>query len=222
VVKISSLQKTLGSFFLSIDHLEIPSPGIYGLMGPNGSGKSTLVKLLCGILQPDSGTIDTGLPSRDITLVTQKPYIMTGTVLNNLSYPLKIRGIQNSNDLCNKYLEQAGFLKRKEKQARSLSGGEKQKLALIRAMIFMPKLIMLDEAMTDLDLDSLDMFEEMVLEQQRKNPAIWIIISHQTAHIKKLCDHVFFIVNGKILANGTTEEILHSDNTTVRRYLRKL
>ena len=219
MLRIRSLKKSLGSFSLSIDSLEIKAPGIYALIGPNGCGKSTTAKLLSGILAPDSGEIAIALDRRDITMITQKPYIMDSTVYKNLAYPLKLRG-KNSRPLCDEYLEKIGFIERKNQKARALSGGEKQKLSLLRAMIFNPRLIILDEAMTDLDLDSLDMFEGMVLERQKQDPVIWIIISHQLAHIKRLCDYIFFMAQGCLEAEGPTEDLLRSPNPQVRRYLR--
>ena len=220
MLRVSSLKKTQGSFSLSIDSLEIRSPGVYGLIGPNGCGKSTTAKLISGIMLPDSGEIDISLDTGEITMVTQKPYIMDDTVYNNLSYPLRLRGIKTYKTLCDEYLGKIGFLERKNQRAKGLSGGEKQKLALLRAMIFNPKLIILDEAMTDLDLDSLDMFEGMVLERQKIQPIIWIIISHQLAHVRRLCDSIFFMSNGRLEAEGPTEELLHSDNPLIRRYLK--
>jgi ABC-type multidrug transport system ATPase subunit len=219
MMHITSLKKTLGSFSLSIDNMEIKLPLVYGLIGPNGCGKSTAVKLFNGILQPDSGKIDTSVNSREITMVTQKPYIMNDTVYNNLVYPLKLRKIETE-PLCSIYLEKAGLTGQKNQRARELSGGEKQKLALLRAMIFNPKIIILDESMTDLDLDNLDLFENMILERQKKDPIVWIIISHQLVQIRRLCDYIFFMSNGKLEAEGTTETLLQSDNPDVKRYLK--
>ena len=219
MLHISSLAKTAGSFSLSISDLHIESPGVYGLIGPNGCGKSTTAKLLCGILQPDGGKIDIALEPRSITMITQKPYIMDDTVYNNLAYPLRLRGVQSYKPLCDEYLEKAGLLERKNQRARGLSGGERQKLALLRAMIFNPRLIILDEAMTDLDLDSVDLFEGMILERQRQDPIVWIVISHQLAQIRRLCGYIFFMANGKLEAEGPTEALLHSPNQLVRRYL---
>ena len=221
MLKIKSLKKTLGSFSLSLDSLVIDKPGIYGLIGPNGCGKSTTAKIISGILASDSGELDIPFGPRDITMITQKPYVMDSTVYNNLAYPLKLRGIKDCKPLCDEFLKKIDFLERKTQRARLLSGGEKQKLSLLRAMIFDPKLIIFDEAMTDLDLDSLDMFEGMVLERQKQNPIIWIIISHQLAHIKRLCDYVFFISKGRLEAEGPTDDFLRSANPLVRRYLRQ-
>ena len=219
MLHVSNLTKTIDSFTLSIDKLEIQHPLIYGLIGPNGCGKSTAAKLLCGILQPDSGEIVTDIDKREITMVTQKPYIMDDTVYNNLGYPLRLRNIA-AEPLCAEYLEKAGLSERKNQRARGLSGGEKQKLALLRAMIFNPKIIILDEAMTDLDLDSLDLFENFFLERQRTNPIAVVIISHQLVQIRRLCDYVFFMSGGKLEAEGSTEELLRSPNPELRRYLK--
>ena len=219
MLRVSSLAKTAGSFSLSISELRVESPGIYGLIGPNGCGKSTTAKLLCGILQPDGGKIDIALEPRDITMITQKPYIMDDTVYNNLAYPLRLRGVQSYKPLCDEYLAKTGLLERKNQRARGLSGGERQKLALLRAMIFNPRLIILDEAMTDLDLDSVDLFEGMILERQRQDPIVWIVISHQLAQVRRLCGYIFFMANGKLEAEGPTEALLHSPNEMVRRYL---
>ena len=220
MLRIKSLKKTLGSFSLSIDSLQIKSPGIYGLIGPNGCGKSITAKIISGILAPDSGELDISLGYRDKTMITQKPYVMDSTVYNNLAYPLKLRGIKDHKPLCDEYLKKIDFLERRNQRARLLSGGEKQKLSLLRAMIFNPALIILDEAMTDLDLDSLDMFEGMVIERQKQNPIIWIIISHQLAHIKRLCDYIFFMTKGRIEAEGPANDLLRSPNPQVRHYLR--
>lgn len=233
MLSISALAKTLGkngkggnaqaeqnSFALYIDELRIDSPGVYGLMGANGCGKSTTTKLIAGIFEPDGGKIETDLDRRDITMVTQKPYIMDDTVFNNLAYPLRVRGVRDYHALCDQWLEKINLSGRKHMRARGLSGGEKQKLSLLRAMIFKPRLIILDEAMTDLDLDSLDMFIRMIGESQARDPVTWIIISHQLTQIRRLCQYVFFMAGGRLVAEGPTEELLRSEHPDVRRYLR--
>jgi len=226
MLRVSLLKKTFGqpgatqsAFSLDVADLRIDEPGIYGLIGANGCGKSTLAKLIAGVLKPDAGGVETALKSRDITMVTQKPYVMDDTVLNNLAYPLRLRGVKRYRELCDERLARIGFLDRRNQPARALSGGEKQKLALLRAMIFDPALVILDEAMTELDLDSLDMFTGMILERQKASPAIWIVISHQLAHVRRLCANAFFMANGRLEAQGPTEELLRGDNPAVRRYL---
>jgi ABC-type multidrug transport system ATPase subunit len=220
MLQIANLEKTIGGFSLVIERMSIENPGIYGLIGPNGCGKTTMSKLLSGVLAADRGELSVSLRCRDITMVSQKPYMMDDTVYNNLVYPLRLRGITPGKEMCDELLEKIGFLHRRNERARGLSAGERQKLALLRAMIFRPRLIILDEAMTDLDIDSLDMFEGMVLERQKEDHIVWIIISHQLAHIRRLCDYIFFMTAGRLEAEGPAEKLLASDNPLVRRYLK--
>jgi len=219
---LTGLEKKLGNFFLCVDRMDVSVPGIYGLVGPNGSGKSTLAKLMTGLLEADRGSIDTeGLGPREITLLTRKPYMMDDTVYNNLVYPLRLRKIKPDPRLIALSLDKMGFSGRGKQKARSLSGGEQQKLAFLRALIFRPRLIIADEAMTALDIDSLDIFESMILEQQKNDPIIWIIISHQMPHIRRLADYIFFIDQGRIEAQGPAGELLtRPSGQRLRQYLR--
>jgi ABC-type multidrug transport system ATPase subunit len=219
---LDGVKKNLGNFSLCIERFETPGPGIYGIIGPNGSGKSTLAKLMAGLLEPDNGSIDSlGLGSRDITYLQRKPYMMDDTVYNNLVYPLRVRGINPDMDIINEYLDKMRFSDRRKQKAKSLSGGEQQKLAFLRALIFKPRLIIVDEAMTALDIDSLDLFESIILKQQEKDPLIWIIISHQMPHIKRLVDRIFFMNQGRIETSGCVDEIFSGQtNPHLRQYLR--
>ena len=219
---LTGLEKKQGDFSLCVERLAVKGPGIYGLVGPNGSGKTTLAKLMAGLLKPDSGSIDThGLGPGEITFLARKPYMMDDTVYNNLVYPLRLRKIAPEPELIAEYLNLMGFSEKRKQKARSLSGGEQQKLAFLRALIFKPRLIIADEAMTALDIDSLDFFENMLLEQQKKDPVIWIIISHQMPHIRRLASRIFFMYRGKIETEGSTEEIFSQPaNPHLRQYLR--
>ena len=195
---LKNIKKKLGDFSLCIDSLSISKPGIYGIAGQNGSGKSTLVKIMAGLLEQDSGTIDTeGLSLRDITFLGRKPYMMNDTVYNNLVYPLKLRNIKPDSDLIDTFLEKMNFLHRSKQKAKSLSGGEQQKLAFLRAVIFKPKFIIADEAMTAMDTDSLELFEKTIQEEQKKENSIWIIISHQLPNLKNICNNLFYMKEGR-------------------------
>jgi ABC-type multidrug transport system ATPase subunit len=219
---ITELEKKLGDFSLNIEKLQTPGPGIYGIIGPNGSGKSTLAKLMTGLIEPDTGKIDTlGLGPRDITFLSRKPYMMDDTVYNNLVYPLELRGIKPDPLMIAAFLDKMKFSHRAKQRAKSLSGGEQQKLAFLRAIIFKPRFIIADEAMTAMDMDSLDLFEKTILEEQKNEKSIWIIISHQMPHIRRLCDYIFFMHDGKIEKEGSLQDIFSAnDNPHIRRYLR--
>ena len=219
---LTGVEKKLGGFSLCVDRLAVSRPGVYGLIGPNGSGKSTLAKLMAGLLKPDSGTIDPqGLNQRDITFLTRKPYMMDNTVYNNLVYPLKLRNIKPDPEIIAAFLDRMKFSHRGKQKAKSLSSGEQQKLAFLRAIIFKPQFVIADEAMTALDMDSLDLFERTILEEQKKESSTWIIISHQMPHIRRICDNLFFMYDGKVETQGSVREIFSgNDNPRIRQYLR--
>jgi len=219
---LNGVEKKQGDFFLNVETLAATKPGVYGLIGPNGSGKSTLAKIMAGLLAQDRGQVDAeGLSEREITFLTRKPYMMDDTVYNNLIYPLKLRGIKPDPKIIEDFLDRMNFSHRRKQRAKSLSGGEQQKLALLRAIIFKPRLIIADEALTALDMDSLDLFEKAIMDEQKREGSIWLMISHQIPHIRRICEHVFFMYNGKVEAEGNTQEIFSCfDNPHLRQYLR--
>lgn len=220
-MKITNLQKEYPNFKLSIDEWATPANSITGLVGGNGCGKSTLLAIMAGILPPDGGRVDyAGLNPRDITLVPRKPYMMQDTVYRNLVYPLQIRGRKSDTAQVEYYINAIGFAGREDQQAVNLSSGEQQKLALARALIFEPKLILLDEAFTNLDIESRILFEQLVLETQAKKPVTWVVVSHQLSHIGRLCNNLVFMHNGKIREQGATVERLRAPQTEeLKQYL---
>jgi len=220
-MKISNVRKSFEKFSLHIENLDIPEGKIYGIIGPNGCGKTTAMKLMAGIAQPDSGSIDyEGLTTRDITMVLRKPYLLHDTVLRNLIYPLKLRNIKPEAKLIEHYLEISGLSNHRDEYAMTLSGGEQQKLSLARALIFSPKLIFVDEGFSNMDIESVAFFENYILDLQKSEPKTWVIISHQLSNIRHLCEHVFFMHNGEIKASGATDKLLEStDNDDLKKYL---
>ena len=101
-----------------------------------------------------------------------------------------------------------------------LSSGEQQKLSFIRALVFDPAFVIVDETLSNLDPDSTELFEQLMREQQTKNKMTWLLISHQLVHVRKICDQVHFMEQGNVLVSGTPEEILlHPSHPSIRRYL---
>ena len=220
-MKIFDLVKTYDEFNLKIDKLDIGHGKIHGLIGPNGCGKSTLLKLMAGLLKPDLGNINyLGLTNRDITMIPRKPYFLHDTVYKNLIYPLKLRKINPDSSVIEFFLELAGLISKKNQYAPSLSGGEQQKLALVRAFIFKPKLILLDEAFSNLDIKSTSVFEEYILKRHQQEASTYVIISHQLSQIKRLCNSVVFMDEGKVEVSGSVEEVLEkAENESLKKYI---
>ena len=221
-MKIINVKKDFGGFSLRIDGLALAPGTVYGLIGPNGCGKTTLLRIMAGLLAPDAGTVDAeGLTRREITMAPRKPYFMCDTVYRNLVYPLTIRGIKPDPAEMDYYLKLAGLKNRQRQYAPSLSAGEQQKLSLVRAMIFTPKLVLIDESFSNLDIESAGRFERAIAERQGVAPATYVICSHQLSHIQRMCERVFFMWDGSVEAEGTANEILMRPvNPNLRYYLK--
>ena len=214
MMRIIELEKDFADFSLEVRELELEDGLIHGLIGPNGCGKTTLAKLIIGTIQARRREIDMGgLSARDLTMANQKPYMMYDTVYNNLVYPLKLRGIEPDKAETSRWLSLCGLDGKEKTAARSLSSGQQQKLSIARALIFKPKLVILDENLSNLDLDSIEIFEQEILHIQKEAPITWIIISHQIAHMRRLCDRIHFMAGGRVLLSGTPSEVL--DNPSI-------
>lgn len=221
-MKIINLEKKVGQFVLQVDHLEIEEGCIHGFIGGNGSGKTTLLKLIMGILSPDSGYIDYGgLEMREITMTSQRPYLLHDSVYENIIYPLKIRGIRPDRQKIEAYLQNCGMAGKERQAARSLSSGEQQKVSMIRALCFHPRFIMIDETLSNLDPDSVDFFEKQILNIQEQEHSTWILISHRLSQIAKICGKVHVFHKGRIVESGSAKDVLfHSEVPEVQQFLK--
>ena len=198
-MKITDLEKNVGNFNLKIDDLYIQPELIHGLAGHNGSGKTVLLKLIMGILEPDRGKIDLeGMDRRNMTMMTQRPYLLTGSVYDNITYPLKLRKIKPDNSKIDELLERTGLLAQKNQYARSLSSGERQKLSFLRAIIFEPEFIIMDETLSNLDPDSERAIVEIIREIQQTRPVTWLMVSHGQDVREELCDIIHYMEKGRI------------------------
>ena len=203
-MKITDLEKNVGNFNLKIDDLYIKPGLIHGLAGHNGCGKTVLLKLIMGILEPDRGRIDLeGMDRRAMTMMSQRPYLLTGSVYDNIVYPLKLRRIKPDEAKINELLERTGLLAQKNQYARSLSSGERQKLSFIRAIIFRPEFIIMDETLSNLDPESERVIVEIIKEIQQMRPVTWLMVSHGQDVSEELCDIIHYMEKGRI-----TDEVI--------------
>ena len=203
-MKITDLEKNIGSFNLKIDDLYIKPGLVHGLAGHNGSGKTVLLKLIMGILEPDRGTIDLdGMDRINMTMMSQRPYLLTGSVYDNIVYPLKLRKVKPDEAEIDSFLERTGLLAQKNQYARSLSSGERQKLSFIRAVIFRPEFIIMDETLSNLDPESERAIVEIIKEIQSERPVTWLMVSHGRDVREELCDIIHYMEKGRI-----TDEVI--------------
>lgn len=228
-IMINNIKKSYGKkLVLDIEKLAVDKAVITGIIGPNGSGKSTLMRLISGIEKTDSGVIsfDGNEPSeavrKNMTMVFQKPYLINTSVYNNISYPLKLRG-EEKDDIHRKVdnvieLLELGSLR--HQNARTLSGGEGQKVALARAIVFEPKLLLLDEPTANIDPKSIYTMEKAIGYINKNIGTTILLVTHNVKQLQRLCDNAIFMENGNVLAQGNVEILLNNlGNTSVGRFV---
>ena len=228
-IEVKNLKKQYGNkVILDIGKLDLKSGKIYGIIGPNGAGKSTLLKIISGLEEASEGEISINgeklenVDMKNITYSNQKPYLYRTTVFNNVSYPLKFRKInrENINSTVNEILHEFKIEHIKDEQAVSLSGGETQKVALARALVFNPKCILLDEPTANIDPDYIELIEKAVIERNKKNHSTILIITHNISQARRICDEIIFLDNGKVIEFGDMKDIFaNSRNSITRKFL---
>ena len=203
-IKLDSIDYFIGeTYLISNANIEIKSDGITVIMGPNGSGKSLFLNLLHGLILPNNGTITfNGLPlnkkiRRRQAMVFQTPTLLRRTVLSNMVF---VDSLDGKIDLirCKKILEMLGLEQFHNQPAKLLSSGEKQRLALARALVLKPDILLLDEPTANLDPASIYVIEEIVKNAGRCGVKI-IFITHDISQAKRIGDDIIFIHKGKIL-----------------------
>jgi tungstate transport system ATP-binding protein len=186
--------------------LRIGEAGICGLVGANGSGKTTLISLMAGLIRPDSGKVHiTGMggmtPSAlRIGLMMQKPVIMRRSVYGNCDYVLAAQGIPAAERKA-RIADGLALVKLdhlKDQDARTLSSGEQQRMALARVLIAGPGILLCDEATSNLDPQSTRMIEAIVKSRAKAGlPVLWV--THHLAQLRRLANRVVFMQHGRVL-----------------------
>ena len=223
-ITISNLRKSYaGRQVLDAKEGRVPSGSRTAIVGPNGAGKSTLLKIIAGLESPDEGAIlydgKNQFPQMDVTLVFQKPCLISSTVEKNIAYPMKLRGfspeqIEQRIAELTKDLNLTGFRKQKSWK---LSGGETQKVALARALSFRPKLLLLDEPTANIDPYTTSEIERMLLSI---TDTTIIMVTHNLAQAKRVCDDIIMLHEGQIVETGRSADVLTAPKSEkARRFI---
>lgn len=187
---------------------DFSSTGLTVVLGPNGSGKTTLLRVMHGVERLSSGTVETPITRAEQAFVFQSPIMLRRSVRDNLIYPpaLKARNLTSSelNEEVEKWLNIIGLPDATNRPAQRLSGGEKQKLALARALICKPKLLFLDEPTANLDGRSTREIEEILISA-RDNGTRLILATHNLGQAKRLANDAIFLLSGKIHEAGLAD-----------------
>lgn len=200
--------------------LEVKKGEIFGVLGPNGSGKSTLIRLMATLLLPDQGSIsifgnDVGRDRLAVRRLINRVSVDAAffkklSALENLRYAARLYGVPvtQGQHKATEILERLGFAAKKARvPLENLSRGQQQKVAIARALLTSPVLLLMDEPTTGLDPRSKNDVQDFVLELQREHDTTVILTSHDMAESDRLCNRAAFIDNGRIVAMDTPEAL---------------
>lgn len=217
--------------------LTAPKDKITVLIGGSGSGKSVLMKHIIGLFKPNSGSVNVfgqdvlGLDSRAMaTLRTQIGMLFqhsalfdSMSVLDNVMFPLLERRDSVSYDEAKQraaeVLEKLKLTELAQRPTTSISNGQQKRVSLARALVTRPRMMIYDEPTTGQDPIMCDYVEKMILEAHHNFNLTSIIISHDMASTFRIGDHVAMLYLGEIIAEGSPESLLHSEDERVKEFV---
>lgn len=199
-------------------NLEIEDGELYTLLGPSGCGKTTLLRIIAGFIKPSEGRVF--LDEKDITLLPPEKRNI-GTVFQNyalfpnmnveenIRYGLKLKRLdkQDQEERLKHYLNLVGMYEYKKRKISELSGGQQQRVALARSLSQEPKVLLLDEPMSNLDAALREKMREEIRELQQKLKITTLFITHDQKEALSISDRIAVIKDGRSIQQGTPEEV---------------
>lgn len=213
------------------------APGTaYVLLGRSGTGKSVTLKLICGLLKPDSGTIHIGreditrmdstelIPVRKgIGFVFQSSALFDSiSVGENVAFPLRRHTDKPDQEIrqrAQNVLEQVGLGEEYNSMPSDLSGGMRKRAGLARALALEPAILLVDEPSAGLDPITSREIDELLLTVKQKNHTTLVVVTHNIPSARVIADRLAFLDEGKIVAEGTAAELDHSEIQLVRDFM---
>ena len=216
-IDVTALNKHFGDKHVVRDlSLQVREGEIYGFLGPNGSGKTTSIRMLCGLLTPDSGSgrclgydvlTQSGEIKRQVGYMTQRFSLWEDlTIAENLDFVARMFGMGGRREAVDRALEDLGLSGRRDQLAGTLSGGWKQRLALAACLLHRPRLLLLDEPTAGVDPKARrDFWEEI---HRLSAEGITILVSTHYMDEAERCHRLAYLSYGKLLAAGTADEVI--------------
>ncbi|WP_017298756.1 ABC transporter ATP-binding protein [Nodosilinea nodulosa] len=216
MLKLENLCKRYGSKAVLQDlSLDLQPGEVYGLLGPNGAGKTTTINIICGLLKADSGTVTIGgRPAGEATKawvgVTPQSNLLYGslTCSDNLFFFGRLYGLSRKDclrriDVC---LEAVDLLEQKHTPVERLSGGMQRRLSMAASMLHRPKLVILDEPTTGLDIEARQELWQLIRQFKALGVTV-LLTSHLLNEVERLCQRIGILRQGQLLAEGTLAEL---------------
>lgn len=203
--------------------IDVGAGEVLAVMGHNGAGKSTLAEVLSGSLALDSGTVQIGdltadaagafIPprGRDVAMVSQNPRIFEHmTVLANVAFPLVCRGFPRARArrLAREQLRKVGCERLAARRGGQLSGGQAARVALARALVFSPRLLILDEPTAALDVEASSRVGAILVDRLKSDGTTTVLVTHDVAEAVELGTRMIVLERGRVVEDGSPAEVL--------------
>ncbi len=209
MIKIKELKKVYGNrTVLDIDSMEVKKGETVVIVGPNGSGKSTLLKILSGVIKQSSGDF---LSEGVIYYLPQHCVPFGKTVKKNILFSIKDKSDaeKRTEDILNLFNLKALA----DKNAKSLSGGECQRLSLARILVNKADIVLLDEPTSAADIEGTEIIENALKEYKNKTGCTILMATHSPRQAMALADRIVMLKDGKIAESGSARELLQNPRT---------
>ena len=230
LTKTYNKKNVLKNINFSVEEKEIVS-----IIGPSGSGKSTLLRCINRMVTPTSGEIlfdrklitsaNIGEIRKEIGMVFQHFNLFENlTVLENITLaPVKLKLLSQAEakKRALAMLKEINLYDKKDSYPISLSGGEKQRVAIIRTLILEPRLILLDEPTSALDPEMTKEVIELIKHLKDKGITL-IIVSHEMEFVKEFSNRIIFIENGKLILDSSYNKIINGENDRVKNFIQDI
>lgn len=208
---------------LNIPSLDISRGEIFGLVGPSGAGKSTLLRLLALLEAPSQGAVHLRLDGRrasyttasiadrrQIAMVFQRPVLLSRSVRANVAYGLQLRGERDARLRIDGALERVSLTALANAHPRTLSGGELQRVAVARALVLEPRVLLLDEPTANLDPANVRIIEELIREQHEQYGTTIVLVTHNIFQARRLATRVGLLLDGELVEVASAEQFFVS------------
>jgi len=216
--------------------LDIPRGAIVAFMGPSGVGKTTVLRLISGQLRPDSGSIEVNGRQvdrmgdrelyefrKDMGFLLQNGALFTDlTVFENIATPLREHTDLDEDEVeqrVNEKLDEVGLLGTGEMMPHELSGGMARRVALARAVVMNPSIVLFDEPMTGLDPIAISTIRGLIRKTNDKLGLTSIVVTHDVEQMKLLVDYCYIIVQGRVVGQGPPDELVNSPDPAVDQFM---
>ena len=214
-----------GAVLLQVGRLVLEGPGPTLILGPNGAGKSLLLRCLHGLIRADAGQVrqdgavlDARARQRQ-AMVFQKPVLLRRSVAANLAFVLRALPRRARRERVMALLEQGGLASKARQPARSLSGGEAQRLAILRALATGPRVLFLDEPTSSLDPAATQAIEALILSAAAQGVRI-VMVTHDIGQARRLGHDIVLMQGGGVAEHALADAFFDAPQTqAARRYL---